>query len=104
MKNLRPRTASTLLTACDLVPVGDGSFRAVPHKPKNRVPPREAARMASCSLTTIYRLLRAGFVVCERPSPRKILVDVDSLRAHVEAQSDPEFWTPERRHRFQTAG
>ena len=89
-----------LLTACDLVPVGDGSYRAVPHKPKNKISPREAARMANCSLTTIYRLLRAGFIVGERPSPRKILIAAESLAAHLEALRDPGFWTRERRSRY----
>ena len=90
----------TLLTGCDLVPLGDGNFRAVPHRHKKKLTVREATRMANYSRDTIYRLVRSGFVVSERQSPRKILIDADSLQAHLEAVRDPAFWTPSRRARY----
>ena len=79
------------------MPQGDGSYRAVPRKPQDKVPAREAARMANYSLTHVYRLYRAGFITGERKSPRRILIDVASLQAHLEAVRDPAFWTAERK-------
>ncbi len=92
--------ASPLLTACDLVPLGDGSYRAVPRRPSGKVTPKEAARLANYPLTSIYRLYRGGFVSGERQSPRRILIDVESLRAHLEAVRDPDYWTAERHDRY----
>ena len=92
--------AAPLLTACDFVLQGDGSYRAVPRKPKDKVTVREAARLANYSLGTIYRLYKAGFIKGERQSPRRILIGVESLQAHLEAVRDPEFWTDERKLRY----
>lgn len=110
MRNLRPDSTpaaptatpvrSTMLTGCDLVPLGDGNFRAVPHRHKKKLTVKEATRMANYSRDTIYRLVRAKFVASERQSPRKILIDADSLQAHLEAVRDPAFWTPARRERY----
>ena len=86
-----------LLTACDFIPQGDGSYRAVPRKPRDKVPAKEAAQMANYPLTSIYRLYRAGFITGERNSPRRILINVASLQAHLDAVRDPEFWTAERK-------
>lgn len=93
-----PRPA--LLTACEFIPQGDGSYRAVPRKPQDTVPAKEAARLANFPLTSIYRLYRAGFITGERQSPRRILIDVASLQTHLEAVRDPAFWTADRRLRY----
>ena len=109
MHNLRPLSNSpapaaerpaTVLTSCDLVPIGNGNFRSVPRRPKNKLTITEAARLANYSRTTMYRLYRAGFVTGEKQSPRKILVDADSLQAHLTAIRDPAFWTPKRRAQY----
>lgn len=89
-----------LLTACEFVPQGDGTYRAVPRKPQDTVPAKEAARLANFPLTSIYRLYRAGFITGERKSPKRILINVASLQAHLEAVRDPEFWNAERRLRY----
>ncbi len=89
-----------ILTSCDVVPMGDGSFHVVPRRPQSKTTIKEAARMAHYSRDTIYRLFRSGFVTGERQSPRKILIDVESLQAHLEAVRKPDFWTPERRRRY----
>ena len=89
-----------LLTACDFVPQGDGSYRAVPRKPQDKVTVKEAARLSDYPITSIYRLYRAAFITGERKSPRRILINVASLQAHLEAVRDPEFWTAERRQRY----
>ena len=86
----------TLLSTCDFVPAGNGLFRAVPRQPKEKVTAKEAARLLSRSLTHVYRLIRAGFVASERVSPRRVLIPLDSLHAHVAAVQAGGFWTPER--------
>ena len=86
-----------LMASCDFVPQGDGTYRAVPRKPQDKIATKEAARVANYPLTSIYRLYRAGFITGERQSPRRILIDIASLRAHLEAVRDPEFWTAERK-------
>ena len=94
-----PRPAS-VLTSCDLVPIGNGNFRSVPRRPRSKLTITEAARLANYSRTTTYRLYRAGFIVGEKQSPRKILIDADSLQAHLVAVRDPACWTPSRRAQY----
>jgi hypothetical protein len=91
---------AALFAACDLVPMGDGSYKAIPRKPKQKVTVKEAARIANYPLASIYRLFDAGFIEGERQSPRKIMIHVESLNAHLEAVRDPEFWTHARRVRY----
>ena len=52
--------------------------------------------MTSRSLSHVYRLIRAGFVASERISPRRVLIPMASLLAHVAAVQAGDFWTPER--------
>ena len=101
-KTITPDAASgqAILTSCDVVRMGDGSFHVVPRRPQSKLTIKEAARVAHYSRDTIYRLFHAKFVVGERQSPRKILIDADSLQAHLEAVREPGFWTPERRQRY----
>lgn len=89
-----------ILTSCDVVRMGDGSFHVVPRRPQSKTTIKEAARMAHYSRDTIYRLFHSGFVTGERQSPRKILIDVESLQAHLDAVREPGFWTAERRQRY----
>ncbi len=91
---------AALFAACDLVPLGDGSYKAVPRKPKQKVSVKEAARIANYPLASIYRLFDAGFIQGERLSPRKIMIHVETLHAHLEAVRDPDFWTRDRRDRY----
>ena len=81
-------------------PQGDGSYRAIPRKPLDKVTVREAVRLSNYSRDTIYRLYNSGFITGERQSPRRILIHVASLQAHILAARDPGFWTPERRLRY----
>ena len=89
-----------LMASCDFVPQGDGSYRAIPRKPLDKVTVREAVRLSNYSRDTIYRLYNSGFITGERQSPRRILIHVASLQAHILAARDPGFWTPERRLRY----
>ena len=95
--------APSMLTACDLVPNGDGSYRAVPRQPKNQLSVTEAARAANCSRGTIYRLYNSDLITGERRTPRKIMISLSSLQAHLEAVRDPGFWTEERKKKFEQA-
>ena len=96
-----PGQLSPLLTACDLVPLGDGSFRAVPRRPAGKVTVKEAAKLANYPLTSIYRLYNGGFIDGERQSPRRILIDLGSLRAHLDTvREDADYWNDERRDRY----
>ena len=96
-----PPAAPPLLTACDLVPLGDGSYRAVPRRPTGKVTVTEATRLAGYPRASIYKLYHGGFVSGEFKSPRRLLIDVESLALHLEAVRDPEFWTPARRDRYE---
>ena len=100
----KPPTAelSSLPAAFDLLPAGDGSFRAVPQKPLVMASITQAARTTGLSRDTIYRLYKAGFVSGDQPSPKKIRIDMASLQTHRQASLKEGFWTRERRSRFQT--
>ena len=93
---------AALAGAFDLVPAGDGSFRAVPQKPLVMASITQAARTTGISRDTIYRLYKAGFVAGDQPSPKKIRIDMTSLQTHRTESVKEGFWTPERRNRFQT--
>ena len=92
--------AATVFAACDLVPLGDGSYKAIPRKPRQKVSVKEAARIANYPVASIYRLFVSGFIQGERQSPRKIMIHVETLHAHLEAVRDPDFWTRSRRDRY----
>ncbi len=84
-------------TAFDYVSLGDGSYRAIPRKPIAEVSVKQAAKIANCPTETIYRCLEVGFITGRRPSPRKILINVESLTRFVEESKAPDFWNRERR-------
>lgn len=88
--------------AFDLLPAGDGSFRAVPQKPLVMASITQAARTTGISRDTIYRLYKAGFVAGDQPSPKKIRIDMTSLQTHRRESLKEGFWTPERRNRYLT--
>jgi len=87
---------SQLFLFADVVPLGGGSFKVVPQRPQAEVTPRQAARFLSISRPSVYRLLESGLIQCRRPTPGKILISTDALRAHREACADPEFWSKTR--------
>ena len=96
-------SAPTFLSAVDLVPVGDGSFKAIPRKPVELASVAQAAKLTGVPRDTIYSLYRAGFIEGTQASPRKITIFLATLYAHIEAAKDVEFWTPERRQCFDTS-
>ncbi len=54
-------------------------------------------------MRTFYRLVNAGFVRKSRPTPNGYMVDLSSLVEHIEAASQPGFWTPERLRQWRAA-
>lgn len=94
--------AATLSGAFDLLPAGDGSFRAVPQKPLVMASITQAARTTGISRDTIYRLYKAGFIAGDQPSPKKIRIDMVSLQTHRRESLKEGFWTTERRTRYLT--
>ena len=93
---------SSLPATFDLLPTGDGSFRAVPQKPLVMASITQAARTTGLSRDTIYRLYKAGFIAGDQPSPKKIRIDMLSLQTHRRESLKEGFWTRERRTRFLT--
>lgn len=51
---------------------------------------------------TLFRLVEAGFIRFIQPSPKRILISLQSLWEHLEASSKPGFWTRERRLQYLT--
>ncbi|MBE7158061.1 MAG: hypothetical protein INR62_06440 [Rhodospirillales bacterium] len=91
---------TSLPAAFDLLPTGDGTFRAVPQKPLIMASITQAARTTGLSRDTIYRLYKAGFVKGDQPSPKKIRIDMASLQTHRTESLKEGFWTRERRSRY----
>ena len=100
--NRLPAEPTSLPAAFDLLPSGDGTFRAVPQKPLVLASITQAARATGLSRDTVYRLYKAGFVKGDQPSPKKIRIDMASLHAHRTESLKEGFWTRERRSRYLT--
>ena len=97
-----PTPPAALSGAFDLLPAGDGSFRAVPQKPLVLASITQAARSSGLSRDTIYRLYKAGFIAGDQPSPKKIRIDMASLQTHRRESLKEGFWTPARLDRYRT--
>lgn len=89
-----------IFTPLDFIPLGDGTFKAVPRKPVELVNVSMAAKMTGVKRDAIYKLYQAGFVRGTQASPRKIMIYLASLLEHLERASDPEFWTADRRSKY----
>jgi excisionase family DNA binding protein len=84
-----------------VAPQGNGTYLVKPGKPslgRGKLTVKEAAARARVSDDTILRLYDSGCLEGERPSPRKLFIFEDSLRAHLDAVKDKEFW--ERKSRL----
>ena len=97
-----PSYRPPIFTPVDFVPLGDGTFRAIPRKPVELAPAALASKMTGMPLKGLYQLYHAGFIDGTQATPRKILLNMASLLAHIEASKEPEFWTRERISRFET--
>ena len=91
---------TSLPATFDLLPTGDGTFRAIPQKPLLLASITQAARTTGLSRDTIYRLYKSGFVKGDQPSPKKIRIDMVSLQTHRTESLKEGFWTRERRSRY----
>ncbi|MBI1178687.1 hypothetical protein GC207_14740 [bacterium] len=90
-----------------VIPRGDGSFTVNPGRPqigRNTLTVPEVVRRFGASASTWYRLYECGLVEGERPSPRKIVLYVESIEEHLNGtRTDPEYWSEERRARYRAA-
>ena len=84
----------------DFVPLGDGSYRAVPQTPVVLASITEAARLTGKSRDTIYRLFQSGLVDGVQVSPGKIEINMASLRAHYEKRRGPGTWSADCRRQY----
>ena len=82
-----------MLILVDFVPLGDGSYRAIPRKPVEVASVAVASKLTGIPVKTIYQLYATGFIEGTQASPRKITIYLPSLTAHIEKAKDPEFWT-----------
>jgi len=90
-------TNQIFLSFFSQVPQGDGSILLRPQKPVQKVTVRNAAKVLGVSVHSVYRSIREGHLLTERPRPRKILVLVESLQQHQERSRDPEFWSAQQK-------
>lgn len=89
----------------DWIPQGDNTYRPVAriHERWIRVSKENVRQLGlGLSVTTIYRLIRGGFIRGRQVSPGQWQVDLLSYELHARAvEDDPEFWDdPERRQRY----
>jgi hypothetical protein len=49
---------------------------------------------------SILRLYKNGFISGSMPVPGRILIDLESLARHIQETRDPDYWTAERRQRY----
>ncbi len=59
-----------------------GEFHVVPARPATEFSVRQAAHMLGVSTMSIHRLCVEGILEFRRPTPRRTLIDGESLRLH----------------------
>lgn len=87
----------------DWQPAGDGTYRPIVRIHEAMVRVTDAARVTGLPYLALRRLITAGFVRGDQPTPGNVLIDLHSYYDHVQATRDPEFWTAERRQRYSEA-
>ena len=96
-----PDTAQLMLFAApEVVRLPDGTFNVRPSKPVVKCSVRQAARITGTKRCNIYKLIEAGMIEFERPSPRKLLVFLESLTEHLAASKQADYWTADRRLKY----
>ena len=84
----------------ELTPRGDGSYVLRPRIPDGAgetwLSPKDAARLlgftGSDPRSSVYRLCNEGRLRHRRPSRGKIQVSLTSIKEHLEACEEPDFW------------
>ena len=66
-----PTQRAAILTPLDFVPLGDGTFRAIPRKPVQMASVAQAAKLTGMRLHALYLLYRGGFIEGTQPAPGK---------------------------------
>ena len=90
----------TLCASWDVLRDGSGGYRLVPQPPRVKCSVAEAVKQTGMKRDNLYKLIDAEMIEFEKPSPRKTLVFLDSVRAFLKDSQDPDFWTAERRLRY----
>ena len=101
-----PDTLQLPLLGYDVVTTGPGEWRVKAQKPvlgRPTIRVSRAAKIAQCSVQTIYVALLAGEVEADLLTPKAKRVFADSLYAWIEARKDSEHWTPDRARRWREA-
>jgi excisionase family DNA binding protein len=75
-----------------ITPQGDGSYVLRPGKPVSTLTVREAARVLNVHISSVYRLIDSGILLCERPTRGAIRIPLSAMDAHRRHAADPEFW------------
>ena len=93
-----PAQGEAVPVLADLIRRHDGTFVLQPHVTGSQVDmwvsPKRAAQLIGIRGHSIYRLLNPNnpFLVYKRPLKSRSLVSLRSVRAYIQATSDPDFW------------
>ncbi|MCC6356947.1 MAG: helix-turn-helix domain-containing protein [Verrucomicrobiae bacterium] len=85
-----------------LMAVGDGTFLLVPAKPVAKLTIAEVARATRIHPKNLHRLIEAGIISAEQPSPKVWLVLWDEIASFLEATKQPGYWDEVKRRAFIT--
>jgi hypothetical protein len=84
--------------------MADGSYLPVEMSYENEIRITAAAKMLGVPYRTLLRLARAGFIKSTQIAPYSNFIVLSSWFEHVKAVRDnPNFWTKEKRKRYQQA-
>lgn len=78
---------------CQVVPLGDGSFRLIPGEPVEEVGLEQAMHLLGLSAYGVRRLVEQGHIPASRPSPRRWVFRAADIHAFIEkTRRNPWFW------------
>ena len=97
-----PAQLSLFSVPCELLPLGDGTWRVVPGKPQEKLTVRQAAKLLSISASGVRRLYHAGELEGVQPTPRTLRLFAASMEAHLRRTGGcgAEHWTAARREKM----
>ena len=99
-----PPDAIEHVVIADLQPAGDGTYRPVARLARRWIinsAPNLKRYGIPLSSSSVKRLIRAGFIVGSKSTPKLYQFDYYSYLRHLEACKDPEFWDDRRRKIWQ---
>jgi len=80
----------------------DGSFTPVIRVKEAWLRVSEAEKLPlGLSAEVLFKLMKGGFVMGSAPAPHSTIINVSDLLRHIEeCAEDPDYWTAERRQRY----